>query len=268
MKHPHLGGGSIFAAVVLLGLSACTAGGGAAAGPTEIGEPSSASTPTEPPPMSAGSCGNAYFPVVAGSTWSYSGTGVTGAYSFVDTLGDAGPDGFTLTADFGDVTRVQAWSCTPEGLVALDYPGSAADASVSSGSSALVMETTDVSGVTLPSDLAPGRTWMQTYQLQGQQTLPDGEVAPFTGTATYQATAGGIESVTVPAGTFDALRVERSLSMNGNIQLQGVDVPLVFSGEETVHFAEGVGMIRSDGTATLNGQPIENLLELTGFSVP
>ncbi len=59
-----------------------------------------------------------------GASWTYTGeAGPRGSYTFTDQVTDLRSDGFTLTADFDGLRRVQEWSCTAQGLVALDFSG-------------------------------------------------------------------------------------------------------------------------------------------------
>ncbi|MCW5877031.1 MAG: hypothetical protein KIS85_09160 [Anaerolineales bacterium] len=77
-------------------------------------------------------CANDYMPVVEGASWAYSGTSFEGPYSWVQSVSGVSGGGFTITNTFdgGDTAVVvHQWSCTPEGLAALDY-GSGPEGSV------------------------------------------------------------------------------------------------------------------------------------------
>jgi hypothetical protein len=70
------------------------------------------------------------------------------------------------------------------------------------------------------------------------------------------ATVKAIESITVPAGTFDAYRVETSLDANPSIL------------DSVFWFADGVGIVRQDyHSTTLPGNPLETRANLTSFSI-
>src|SRR6266508_5721324 len=78
------------------------------------------------PVAGSGQCANAYYPVREGATWTYASTGSpAGNYGFTDTISSVRDDGFTLTSQFGELTRTQEWACKPEGLVALQLGGGA-----------------------------------------------------------------------------------------------------------------------------------------------
>ena len=95
-------------------------------------EPSAEATPTSTPEGSYPNpgqelCTNTYYPVRQGATWTYKSTGgPAGEYSFTDTITSVGGDGFTLSTQIGDLTRTQEWTCTAEGLVALQLGGAPA----------------------------------------------------------------------------------------------------------------------------------------------
>src|SRR5215207_6587465 len=124
--------------LVMVFITACSLPGNETPTPTipVIEEPLPTELATEPPVTSDGSglpvageglCANAYYPVRQGATWSYKSIGSpVGDYSFTDTITSVREDGFTLTSQFEDVTRIQEWACKPEGLVALQLGGPSA----------------------------------------------------------------------------------------------------------------------------------------------
>jgi len=74
----------------------------------------------------SGVCANDYYPVREGATWSYKSTGsMAGDYSFTDTITSVQDNGFTLTSQFGSLTRTQEWACDEDGLKALELGGGA-----------------------------------------------------------------------------------------------------------------------------------------------
>ena len=145
--------------------------------PTEIA--------TEPPATSEGAgtsatgedlCANAYYPVREGSTWTYKSTGgPTGEYSFTDTITSVGADGFTLSSQFGDLTRTQEWACKPEGLVALQLGGTSA-ATLNSENMQLNLEVKNVSGVTYPSEMNVGDQWQHNLDFEGKMTVASRDI--------------------------------------------------------------------------------------------
>ena len=181
------------------------------------------------PVAGEGLCANAYYPVREGATWNYQSTGSpAGEYGFTDTITSVREDAFTLTSQFGDLTRTQEWACKPEGLVALQLGGPSA-ATLNSQDMQLNLEVKNVSGVTFPSTIAPGQQWQHNLDFEGKMDTA-GQEGAATGNAQSSFNAVGNESVTVPAGTFDALKIQIDSTLNINVSFQGVSLPVTFSG--------------------------------------
>jgi DUF3108-like len=235
--------------------------------PTNGPQPQSA-PPTAPSPSSAsGACSNTYQPVVQGATWSYDVTGGTsGPTSYTDQISSVSGDSFILTTTTGDIVRDQRWSCTADGLVALDFGGGTATLAVADMS--VVFDTTEATGVTLPSDISPGDTWSQTFTLEGTQNVTGDQAAKVTGTVKYDSTATGLESVTVPAGTFDTLRMEGPNSMDLSVEMSGFAVPMAITGTIVRWYAPGVGYVKSIETSNVFGTDVEITTELTSYNIP
>ena len=244
--------------------------------PTPVIDPTDTAGPTatEPatveatsPAAEADACTNQYYPVREGATWSYASTGgPAGAYSFTDTISSVRADGFTLTSQFGDLTRTQEWSCQPEGLVALQLGGPSA-AMLRAQDMQLNLEVNNVTGVTYPSQINAGDQWQHTLDFEGNMTAA-GQEGTATGNAESAFNAIGIESVTVPAGTFEAMKVQVVTTLNINVTYQGLSVPVTVSGTYDYWFAEGVGWVRASGTAEMAGNSVTESIELQSYSVP
>lgn len=246
--------------------------------PTETQAPPATPTEiaTEPPVTSEGSgmpvagkglCANAYYPVREGATWSYKSTGgPTGEYSFTDTISSVRDDGFTLSTQFGNLTRTQEWSCTPEGLVALQLGGAPA-ATLNAQNMQLNLDVKNVSGVTFPSEISAGDQWQHNLDFEGKMAVA-GQEGAATGNAQTSFTAGGNESVTVPAGTFDALKIQIDTTLNINVSVQGVSVPVSFSGSYNYWFVQGLGWVKASGSGSMADSSFSETIELQSYSVP
>jgi hypothetical protein len=212
-------------------------------------------------------CTNTYYPVQEGATWSYQSTGgPAGEYTFTDTITSVRPDGFTLSTQIAGLTRAQEWSCTPEGLAALQFGGAPA-AMLNSQNIQLNFEVTNSTGVTFPGQIEPGDQWQQTVDLAGEVTAMN-EEAQAAGTVRMDFFAVGNESVTVPAGTFEALRVEVDVTLNVNASYKGINLPVSFSGDYTYWFAPGVGWVKSSGTGSVLGTSFSDTTELQSYNIP
>lgn len=212
-------------------------------------------------------CANAYYPVREGATWTYQSTGSpVGNYSFTDTVSAIREDGFTLASQFDGVTRSQQWSCTPEGLVALQMGGPAA-AALNSQDMELTLEVNNVTGVTFPRAINAGDTWQHNLEFVGQMGMA-GQTGEANGSAQSSFNAIGIESVTVPAGTFDAMKVQIETAISIHVTFQGLNVPVTFTGTYAYWFAPNVGWVKASGNGGIAGQTFTENIELQSYNIP
>ena len=219
------------------------------------------------PVAEAGLCTNTYYPVRQGATWSYKSTGgPAGEYSFTDTISSVRADGFTLSTQIGDLTRTQEWTCSAEGLTALQLGGAPA-AMLNSQEIEISLDVTNTSGVAFPSQINPGDQWQQTLELQGTVTFMN-EEAEASGDAQMNFSAVGNESVTVPAGTFETLKVEVHVTLNVDATYEGITLPVAFSGDYTYWFAPGVGWVKASGRGNVLGSSFSETTELQSYNIP
>lgn len=219
------------------------------------------------PRTSSGLCANPYYPVRQGATWTYSSTGgPMGGYGFTDTISSVQEDGFTLTSRFGDLTRTQEWACKPEGLVALQLGGASA-ATLNSDNMVLKLDAKNVSGVTFPSTINPGDTWQHTLEFTGTITVA-GQNMEAKGDAKSNYEAVGYEQVSVPAGTFDALKIHVDTTININGNFNGVSFPVNVTTPYDYWFVQGVGWVKAGGTGSVSGQSFSESIELQSYNIP
>jgi len=257
--------------LVMVFVTACSLPGNETPTPTipVTEEPQATATElaTEPPVTGGGVCANAYYPVREGATWSYKSTsGPTGDFSFTDTITSVREDGFTLTSQFEGVTRTQEWACEPEGLVALQLGGPSA-ATLNTQGVQLNLTVNNVSGVTFPSEIITGKEWQHILEFEGELDIA-GTPAEATGGAESNFSALGTESVTVPAGTFDAMKVQVDSTITINATFQGISMPVAFSGAYTFWFAQGVGWVKASGTGEVVGTSFTETIELQSYNIP
>jgi len=208
----------------------------------------------------SGLCGNEYYPVVNGGTWSYQGTSSdTEDYTFSNTITSVRDDGFSILVEFDEVTLTQEWACTPDGILALDIGGGAAG-TVATDDINLVMDTQNASGITYPNEIMPGDTWDHTLDFTGIMDMA-GDSIEVSGDTEYNYTAIGIETITVPAGTFEAMKVDLITTINMNMTISGSEVPATVTSTSTSWFAKDVGWIKSDSVTDLGGFTTTESLE-------
>ncbi|MDX1378100.1 MAG: hypothetical protein R3307_04555 [Anaerolineales bacterium] len=253
-------------------IMACSVFSGGENAPTE--EPGSSEggdevvEPTEEPPVDTGSlCDNEYYPVAEGATWSYLGTSSAAEdYTFMNTISSVRDDGFTVTVEFDELTLTQQWACTPDGILALEMGGGSAGVLTTSGMN-LVMDTQNASGITFPNEIQPGSTWNHTLDFTGTMDFA-GQTVEVSGSTAYNYTAIEIESVAVPAGTFDAMKVNVVTTINMEVDMQGSTLPVTFSSTSTSWYAQGIGWVKSESTSEFGGITSSDSVDLQSFSIP
>lgn len=236
---------------------------------TTLTETAGAPTATlegSPRGVEQGLCTNLYYPVRQSATWTYKSTGgPAGEYSFTDTITSLREDGFTLSTQIGDLTRAQEWTCTAEGLSALQLGGAPA-AMLNSQNIQLNLDVDNATGVTFPSQINPGDQWQQNLDVSGN-VMALNEEAEATGSVQMSFNAVGNESVTVPAGTFEALKVEVDVILNVNATFEGITLPVSFTGDYTYWFAPGVGWVKASGTGSVLGNSFTDTTELQSYNI-
>lgn len=207
--------------------------------------------------------------MVLGASWTFSGTGPTGEFAWTSSVTDVTDTNFTLTNQYDELVTTQQWACTADGIAALQY-GGGPEATLSGTGVSGTFETTDMSGVTFPTQINAGDTWEQSFNIQGDIAIASGTTASTTGAVTQSYVAAGIETVTVPAGTFEAMRVDATITFDLQITISsGITVPLTFASDIVNWWVAGVGWVKSDSTATIEGgDPIVAFTELESFNIP
>ncbi len=210
-----------------------------------------------------GPCANPLYPVLAGATWNYQMTG-TFSDAFVRSITSVNGSGFEDQDVFSNgAIRTGKWNCNAGALTALDPVGSTTATVQSSGANS-DFQTTGQSGVTLPSSVTAGNPWQQSISMKGK-TLKNGLSADSTSDTRVSCSALGMESVTVPAGTFNALHVTCQDSVQINILMQGITInapALDFTNESW--YVPDVGLVKIVST----GSGFNNMISLTSYSLP
>jgi hypothetical protein len=208
------------------------------------------------------SCQSDYLPIKAGAAWTFAGTSVSGSYTQTSTITGVGTDNFqtqaVLTEGNGNqIATPESWNCTPQGLVQLGGPLAATFQSLIGGASVKAFSTT---GVTIPVHINPGDSWSQNTQLE--ITTSNGSV---NGTVAYAFQAIGLEQVTVPGGSFNAMKVQ--VTAKSQSVISGVPVDITADGFDW--FAAGVGRVKGSEKVNANGSLVSNVEgELQSYHIP
>lgn len=232
--------------------------------PSQGGDPeaSSLATPTQPAPQTVGQCKNPLHPVIKGAKWTYSLSGITSG-SFTRTITAVREDGFTEQDDFdAGVTRSAEWKCEDGTLTALS-PAEGLSSMIQSSGATVQFETTQSDGVTLPAIVTPGSSWTQNFTLEGTQTIA-GTSADSTGEMSYSCKAADVETVSVPAGIFDAVRVGCQVNATITVDMAGFEVPTEWASATTIWYARDVGMVKTENELSGVGH---SSIELTSYII-
>ncbi len=225
-------------------------------------------TPTVTP-NPAGLCANNVIPVKEGVTWTYTNNvGTSGAEQFTATISEVRPDGFTVElSSAGNPTLRQDWICKPEGLVASGLGSGQGFMGINVAGIDADLSTSNATGVILPGNVQQGTQWPFGIDISGK--LSQGNLsADLTGNIASAMQAVGSESVTVPAGTFNAIKVQGTPTLKVNASYQGLTLPFTSSVNVTLWFAPGVGWIKSTVSGELLGTSFSDTTELQSYHIP
>jgi hypothetical protein len=191
------------------------------------------------------SCENVYLPVVEGATWNYT-TDISGIGSGTSTatITDVGTSGFLREVKTKRITSVETWNCTESGLVKFESDGGLFSFVVQGANGTATLKPLSVTGVTIPASFEAGDTWSQVTQFEVQGTNTAG-----TATMTYHFAAAGPEQVAVPAGTFDAMRIE--VTATSDWVLNAVTTNINYTG--TDWWVPEVGLAKRQGVVSVMG---------------
>ncbi len=204
-----------------------------------------------------GLCYNPYYPVALGAARTYQ---VTGAVSPVtNTITDISEDGFTETWVSPESTIIQKWECRPEGLVNMT---SAFDEETLAAVTEEITVAGDstVDGISIPVSLNIGDSWTQT---SSGTISPEDDDAQLMFTTTGSRTAVGIETVAVPAGTFEAIRVDSIVEMDSTLKTPDGTIPfLTTTSAGSLWLAEGIGAVKITSGLVAEGKELQPGKEL------
>lgn len=215
------------------------------------------STIPESSPVPTPLCNNQYFANTTGDTWDYSGdNSAIGAYTRTDTIINSSADAFTVETTLSNVTYSVTYACSSTGLTATNPIQQYVGALLSSPNAPVNVKLTSNSGISLPSKIISGDTWQQTADWDATS-----QELNLNGRFVFDYTAVGYESVTVPFGTFNALRVDATI----RIEVSSLRI-LAGTYTTTTWMVPDIGIVKSEGTSHVPGVDFTDRLELTKFT--
>ncbi len=229
---------------------------------TNQSTPQATEAPTTAPAQTVSACDNPYLPVIVGATWNYKLTGPV-PDTYTHTILSVASDSFSEQDVFGvGVTRKGNWHCDSGNLTALNPP-SGSSGTVDSKNIQVDLQTKDFSGVTLPVKINAGDAWSQSLDLEGTETI-NGTASPASNKLKMDCKASGVESVTVTAGTFNAMRLDCTTETHITVQMANNPVDITLTITNTNWYAENVGLVKSLTT----GLGFESTVELLSYNIP
>jgi hypothetical protein len=248
--------------LLVVSLTAC----GKAPEPTSVPvDPGVVVIPTTQP---GDPCANEYFPVKEKAKYIYNSTGSpSGPYTFTRKITNVRADGFTIDTKFKDQDVLQEWSCKPEGLVPTQL-GAADATSILAFERFTDLTAANVTGFVMPPGITSGAEWNYTLDIQGKENVKEGTPATMTGRVSINYIAGKKETVTVPAGTFEAVAIEVNTVIDFNVVAGANTTKLSVDSTYTVWYAPGVGWVKANGYGKLGGQDYVETIELQSYTIP
>jgi hypothetical protein len=174
------------------------------------------------------------------------------------TVTSAGGGAATMDFSFEGATFTAHWSCAEGGLASYDF----GSFSTSDLGGLGTLEVVGTSGSWLPSveALEGGGSWSHEFTTSAAFSA-EGFSVDITAETIENFTAGGVETVSVPAGTFDAIRVDGTTTTT--VSGGPIAIPTV-SSTQTFWFAPGVGIVRF----TSSSEGYTSSGDLTSYSIP
>ncbi|MFN8414229.1 MAG: hypothetical protein U0Z26_17745 [Anaerolineales bacterium] len=252
----------VFPLILIFILTACNSSGDK----QQVYLPNTGNTPEAA--VGNGSCDNVLYPVKQGATWVYTNTGgPSGTISYTDTISEVHSGGFTIHSQFNGSTRAQEWSCQADGLQAHQFGGEIA-ANLAAQGITTEFNTTQVSGISILREISSGAQWKYSLQMNGTMSMSGNQQSQANGTYSITMQETGKETITTPAGTFEATRFQENSNIDIIANFDGVDVPIKFSISAIVWYAPGVGHIKSVENGDFGSGAFTSITELQSYSIP
>jgi hypothetical protein len=163
-------------------------------------------------------------------------------------------NGFTRRITFSNISgsTEEQWTCSGQGLSNPQM----SNMTTSGGGSATQVRVLNHTGISLPqaNQWKVGATWSESSQLEETIAIGGKPGSPFQAAIDETNKIVGEEKVTVPAGTFTALRIDSALVEH--LGQTNLSIPV------TSWFAQGVGQVK----VTANASGASVTVELLSFT--
>ncbi len=206
----------------------------------------------------ATACDHPFMPLRTGASWTFDSNEGPLTWSISSASGSGTTASATMDIAVAGVALTTHWICDTGGIRSYDF-GSLSEFQF--GEVAQI-DVVDSSGTWLPAveNLTPGYSWSNSFTTV--ISVPAAGIsADITTTTSESWTVVGMETVVVPAGSFDALRIDGTSDVTMSGMLVGIPG---FSSSQSYWFAEGIGIVRF----TSSSEGYSSSGELAAYSVP
>lgn len=200
---------------------------------------------------------NLYFPVVEGASWTYAMDGG----QMTQSIRNVQSDSFTVQLDLNvggtSETTEMTYTCAPDGSISTG--GFSPDLLDMDMGIDVEIEVLQQEGNDVPADWTVGNSWPTFVELQMIMRLEGIPVTTGITTDTV-STIVASEQVTVPAGTFEALRIRTEGTVTTTTVMMGLQIPFSVDSDSDAWYVEGVGLV-------LSAAP-DSRMELVSYTIP
>ncbi len=193
-----------------------------------------------------GACYQPYYPIRDGAVYHYRiTTQGSDPVEMSTQYKVTGPDTFVTIQSFNDMSTEMSWRCTDEGLLNTDFGMNGMDIP------GVDYTLENVSGTTvpLPDMLQPGNQWQSEFAMSGGMSAEGMEIKMDI-SATMDNTMVDFEDVTVPAGTYNAAKIDTTTTVDmqmdmgdmGSAAIPGMDG---ITTDSSMWLVDGVGMVKT-----------------------
>ncbi|HKV42820.1 MAG TPA: hypothetical protein VJX67_26715, partial [Blastocatellia bacterium] len=162
-------------------------------------------------------------------------------YSYTVTFGDITAHSFKRHQESSNGLQLDStWQCQSDGLAAMQY------GDLSMPETRLKLDTQRAGGVTLPSAAKwqKGAKWSNSYEVTGQMSLGGPRPVDVQGTISVANEIVAEETVTVPAGTYDAFKVVSTITQDLSLRNTRA-APIRMSFGSSSWYVKDVGMVKA-----------------------
>jgi hypothetical protein len=184
-------------------------------------------------------CNHPYFPSATNTTWQYQSS-LKNTEHTTKIISNNGSS-FVMENNFGSLVVKNTIKCENDGsLTQTEYP------TMSGLSANMKIETVSYEGAAFPAPAkwVVGSSWTNSFKVKisiamGQQNMMQ------TGTMKISSKIVAQETVKVPAGTFNALKVTQTIAQDMLMNIGGKSTPVKNTISTTTWYARNVGVVKS-----------------------